>query len=325
MQTRLAARNDSAIIGLSFCDVRMVVSPRISILIPVHNEQDDVAELAALLKEVLVDSYEIVFVDDGSTDHTWDRLRALHEPGRVRLLRFRRNFGKTSALMAGFALTKGEIVFTMDGDLQDDPHEIPRFLAKLEKGYDLVTGWKKTRHDPWHKVVASRFFNAVVRRSTGLALHDINCGFKAYRGELARSLEIHGEQHRFIPVLAAALGYRVGEIEVKHHARRHGRSKYGFSRLITSFFDLVTVLLITRFAERPSHSFGFVALVCSAAAVLVSLAALLLPFPWLMLKAAVLWAGVIVILSAGWLAEVVLFKAPVRGRPSATLIKEQLD
>jgi dolichol-phosphate mannosyltransferase len=303
----------------------MAESPRISVVIPVHNEQDDVAELAALLKQVLGDSYELIFVDDGSTDQTWQRLAALHEPGRLRLLRFRRNFGKTSALMAGFALTRGEVVFTMDGDLQDDPHEIPRFLAKLDEGFDLVTGWKKRRHDPGHKVLASRLFNAVVRLTTGLALHDVNCGFKVFRGALVRSLDIYGEQHRFIPVLAAARGYRIAEIEVQHHARRHGRSKYGFSRLFKGFFDLVTVLLISRFAERPSHAFGFAALAFGIAAALCSAAAFLLPFPWLYLKAAVLWVGVIVLLAAGWVAETVVYYAPAARRPSGGLIEEQLD
>ena len=303
----------------------MADSPRISIVVPVRNEQDDVAELAALLRQVLGHSYEIVFVDDGSTDETWQRLVALHEPGRVRLVRFRRNFGKTSALMAGFALTRGEVVFTMDGDLQDDPREIPRFLAGLDEGYDLVTGWKKTRHDPAHKVVASRLFNAVVRLTTGLSLHDVNCGFKAFRGELARSLDIYGEQHRFIPVLAAARGYRVGEIEVEHHPRRHGRSKYGFSRLFKGFFDLVTVLLITRFAERPSHGFGFAALALAMAAALCSAVTFLLPYPWLLLKAAVLWVGVIVLLVAGWVAETVLHNAPATRRSVGVLIEEQLD
>jgi dolichol-phosphate mannosyltransferase len=303
----------------------MADPPRISIVIPVHNEQDDVAELTARLRQVLGDSYEIIFVDDGSTDETWRRLLALHEPGRVRLVRFRRNFGKTSALMAGFARTRGDIVFTMDGDLQDDPNEIPRFLAALDNGYDLVTGWKKKRHDPAHKVVASRLFNAVVRLTTGLALHDINCGFKAYRGKLARALNIYGEQHRFIPVLAAALGYRVGEIEVEHHARLHGRSKYGFSRLFKGFFDLVTVLLITRFSERPSHAFGFAAMACAAGALLCSAAALFFPFSWLLLKAGVLWAGVIVLLAAGWVAEVVAHNAPAPRRRSEDLIEEQFD
>lgn len=303
----------------------MAESPRISIVVPVRNEQDDVAELTMLLKQVLGGSCEIIFVDDGSTDETWKRLVALHEPGRVRLVRFRRNFGKTAALRAGFALTRGKVVFTMDGDLQDDPREIPRFLAGLEQGYDLVTGWKKTRHDPAHKVLASRLFNAVVRLTTGLALHDINCGFKAFRGELARSLDLYGEQHRFIPVLAAARGFRVGEIEVQHHARRHGRSKYGFSRLFKGFFDLVTVLLITRFAERPSHGFGFAALALGIGATLCSVASFFLPYPWLLLKAGILWVGVIVLLAAGWVAETVLYHAPATHRPDGALIEEQLD
>ncbi len=303
----------------------MLESPRISIVVPVYNEQDDVAELTRRLKEVLGGSFEILFVDDGSTDATWERLVALYEPGVVRLVRFRRNFGKTAALRVGFALTRGQVVFTMDGDLQDDPREIPRFLEKLEQGCDLVTGWKRKRHDPAHKVVASRIFNRVVRLTTGLSLHDINCGFKAYRGGLARSLDIYGEQHRFLPVLAAARGYRVGEIEVEHHARVHGRSKYGFSRLFKGFFDLVTVLLITRFAERPSHAFGFAALAAGIGAALCSLAALWLPYTWLAVKATVLWVGVIVLLAAGWVAEVVVHQGPVTRRPTGALIEEQLD
>jgi glycosyltransferase involved in cell wall biosynthesis len=303
----------------------MLDSPRISIVVPVHNEQDDVAELAKRLNQTLVGSYEIIFIDDGSTDDTWHRLVALHEPGVVRLVRFRRNFGKTAALRAGFSLTRGEVVVTMDGDLQDDPREIPRFLEQLEQGYDLVTGWKRKRHDPAHKVLASRLFNRVVRLTTGLSLHDINCGFKAFRGGLARSLEIHGEQHRFFPVLAAAQGYRVGEIEVEHHARLHGKSKYGFSRLFKGFFDLVTVLLITRFAERPSHAFGFAAVAFGVAAALCSLASLWLPYPWLLWKASILWVGVIVLLAAGWVAEVAVHNAPATRRPTAGLIEEQLD
>jgi glycosyltransferase involved in cell wall biosynthesis len=297
--------------------------PRVSILIPVHNEQHDVVELASRLQHVLVDSYEIIFVDDGSTDETWERLLQLHEPGRVRIVQLRRNFGKTSALMAGFGLTRGGIVFTMDGDLQDDPREIPRFIRKLDEGYDVVSGWKKIRHDPWHKVLPSRLFNIVVRRATGVPLHDINSGFKAYRGDLARSLELYGELYRFIPALVAALGYRVGEIEVQHRARRHGRSKYGSSRLFKAFFDLVTVLLITRYRERPSHAFGLAAIVFGIAAMLCSLIAILRPHIWLMLTAAVLWNAVIVTLAAGWTAEVVVSGAA--WRRTEILIKEQLD
>ncbi len=215
----------------------MPAKPTISVVIPVHNEQDDVAELTHRLTEVLGPDDEIIFVDDGSSDATWQRLEKLHQPDRVRLIKFRTNFGKAAALMAGFALTRGELVFTMDGDLQDDPSEIPRFIERLDEGFDLVSGWKKTRHDPINKVIASRIFNSCVRRLTRVNLHDMNCGFKCYRGDLARSVRIYGELHRFIPALAAHGGYRVGEIEVRHQARKHGRSRStAFSRLFKGFF-----------------------------------------------------------------------------------------
>ncbi len=304
----------------------MPENPRISVVVPVHNEEDNVEDLTRRLREALPDSYEIIFIDDRSSDSTWARLQALRPQGGVRLIRFRKQFGKTAALMAGFAGSRGQIVFTMDGDLQDDPAEIPRFLAKLDEGYDLVTGWKKTRHDPLTKVVASRIFNAVVRLTTGVALHDVNCGFKVFRAEVVRSLRIYGEQHRFIPVLAAARGFRVGEIDVQHHRRRHGRSKYGFSRLFKGFFDLVTVLLLTRFVERPSHAFGFAAMASFIAALLIASAGFLQGVP----PAAGLWAAVgvlaaIVFLAAGWVAEI----AVSQGYGSASLplysIEEQLD
>ena len=213
---------------------------------------------------MIAEPYEVVFIDDGSSDSTWERLRGVHRPGLVRLLRFRRNFGKTAALMAGFAASRGEVVLTMDGDLQDDPAEIPRFLAKLAEGHDLVVGWKRTRHDSFTKVIASRLFNFVVGRTTGVALHDMNCGFKAYRGDVARSVRLHGEMHRFVPVLLASEGRQVAEIEVTHHPRKYGKSKYGISRLFKGFFDLGTVLLVTRFRERPIHVFGPAGAACLA-------------------------------------------------------------
>jgi glycosyltransferase involved in cell wall biosynthesis len=304
----------------------MAAPSRISVVIPVHNEQEDVAELTTALGGVLPGGHEIIFVDDGSTDRTWERLKSLHDPGRVRLLRFRANFGKTAALVAGFAASRGEIVFTMDGDLQDDPAEIPRFIAKLEEGFDLVSGWKRRRHDPPGKVIPSRIFNYVVRKATGLALHDINCGFKCYRGELARSLRLYGEQHRFIPVFAASGGFRVGEIEVQHHPRRHGRSKYGFSRLFKGFFDLVTVLLITRFAERPSHGFGFAAAALAAVAAIASGAAFAWPsVPLIGPLAAAGWLGALLLLAAGWVAETVIAQGN-RGQPFPHYhVEERLD
>ncbi len=283
----------------------MAAKPEISVVVPVHNEQDDVAELARRLTETLGPDDEIVFVDDGSADATWEKLEKLHRPGRVRLVKLRANFGKAAALMAGFARTRGEIVFTMDGDLQDDPGEIPRFVEKLNEGFDLVSGWKKRRRDPFGKIVASRIFNVCARSLTRTPLHDMNCGFKCYRGELARRVRIYGELHRFIPALAARRGYRVGEIEVRHRARRHGRSKYGFNRLFKGVFDLITVLLITRFAERPAHGFGFAALGCGAAALGAGGAWVAFPRMLPLGGLALFFAlSAVILFAAGWAAEI---------------------
>ncbi len=287
----------------------------LSIVIPVHNEQATIAPLCQALQQVLPPDYEILFVDDGSTDQTWTEIARLHRPGQVRALRFRRNFGKTIALQAGFAAARGEIVFTMDGDLQDDPAEIPRFLDLLNQGYDLVSGWKKVRHDPLSKVVASRLFNAAVSMASGLRLHDVNCGFKAYRSEVAKSLRLQGELHRFTPLLAHAMGFRVGELVVTHHPRRHGRSHYGFARLFKGFLDLLTVLLLTRYAERPSHAFGL-------AALLAFLLALVLAWPYPLWSAASAVSSVI-LLSAGLVAEILLHRAPTG--PPTWRLRDQLD
>lgn len=305
----------------------MPEAPRLSIVIPVRDEQDTVADIAGRIAAVLDGGYELIFVDDGSVDDTWARLQAMHRPGHVRVLRLRRNFGKTAALMAGFALVRGETVITMDGDLQDDPSEIPRFLAKLEEGYDLVTGWKKRRYDPVSKVISSRLFNFAVRQATGLAVRDINCGFKAFRGDAAHSLRIYGEMHRFIPVLVAAEGFRVTEIEVTHHPRRHGRSKYGIERMFKGFFDLVTVIFLTRFRERPAHAFGWTAtlwfvLSLMALAAWVALGA----GPALLLAggAAFFLAGSL-FMAIGWAAEYVLAFRSAESSLPFYAIRERLD
>ena len=287
----------------------------ISVVIPVHNEQATVEPLCRALQQALPAGHEILFVDDGSTDRTWDEIAKVHQPGTVRGLRFRRNFGKTIALQAGFAAARGDIIFTMDGDLQDDPQEIPRFLAKLDEGYDLVSGWKKVRRDPLSKVGPSRLFNATVRAVTGLKLHDVNCGFKAYRAEVAKNLRLQGEFHRFTPLLAHAMGFRVGELIVTHHPRRHGRSHYGFTRLFKGFLDLGTVLLLTRYGDRPSHGFGLAAL-----AALVAAAALAWPLP---LWGAACAVVAVVLLAAGLVAEIVVHRAPL-GNP-AWRVREHLD
>jgi glycosyltransferase involved in cell wall biosynthesis len=239
--------------------------PEISVLVPVLDEADTVEELAAQVAGVIDElgrSFEIVFVDDGSTDGTPDRVRAANgRDPRVKLVRLRRNFGKAAALSAGLDHSRGAIVITIDGDLQDDPREIPRFLEALEDGgLDLVSGWKRRRQDRPVKRLSSRVFNGVTRALAGVALHDFNCGFKGYRREVLEQVSIYGELHRYIPVLASRRGFAVGEIQVHHMPRRHGASKYGWDRYYKGLLDLITVLFLTRYTPRPLHLFGVLGL-----------------------------------------------------------------
>ena len=232
----------------------------ISVVVPVHDEEQSVEPLFGELAEALDPlgtPWEVVFVDDGSTDSTFARLSRLHDlHENVRIVRLRRNFGKAAALGSGFAESTGEIVVTLDGDLQDDPGEIPRLLAKLDEGFDLVTGWKTRRRDPWSRRIPSRIFNAVAGRMSGLRLHDMNCGLKAYRAEVVHGLRLYGELHRYIPVLAHYRGFRVAEIPVNHRPRGHGRSRYGVERYVRGFLDLLTVTFVGRYRHRPLHLFG---------------------------------------------------------------------
>lgn len=236
----------------------------LSAVIPVYNEAESLTALHTELAEVadrLGDDLEILFVDDGSRDHSWGVIRELAEhDARIRAIRFRRNFGKASALSAGFGAAQGRVVFTLDADLQDDPAELPSLLGAIDGGLDVVSGWKKTRHDPWHKVGPSRVFNWLVSRMTGCHLHDHNCGLKAYRAEVLGEVEIYGELHRFIPVLAHARGFQVGELEVRHRPRKHGYSKYGMARFVKGLLDLLTVRFLTGFRQRPLHVLGAIGL-----------------------------------------------------------------
>ncbi len=243
----------------------------ISVVIPVFNERDSLpalyAEITAVARVGQLDT-EILFVDDGSTDDSWRIIAELaRDHAEIRGIRFRRNFGKAAALSAGFRAARGDIILTLDADLQDDPAEIPRFLALLNetksgRRLDVVSGWKRVRHDPWHKVWPSRVFNYMVSFLTGVYLHDHNCGMKCYRSEVFREVRLYGELHRFIPVLAAARGFRVGEMEINHRPRRFGRSKYGVRRFIKGFLDLLTVKFLTGFGQRPQHLLGGFGLVC---------------------------------------------------------------
>jgi dolichol-phosphate mannosyltransferase len=232
----------------------------ISVVVPVHDEERSVAllyhELQAAL-DPLPQPWEVVFVDDGSSDGTFGALTRLHAGNEnARVVRLRRNFGKAAALAAGFAHAQGETIVTIDGDLQDDPAEIPRLLVKLDEGFDLVSGWKAHRRDPLARRLLSRLFNWATSRISGLRLHDMNCGLKAYRADVVRGLRLYGELHRFIPVLAHYRGYRVGEIPVNHRPREYGRSRYGLERYLRGFLDLLTVSFIGRYRYRPLHLFG---------------------------------------------------------------------
>jgi dolichol-phosphate mannosyltransferase len=230
----------------------------ISVVIPLLNEQETLFEIVRRIDASCDGELcEIVFIDDGSTDGSWQTIEKLAQArGSVRALRFRRNFGKAAALAAGFAEATGKIIITMDADLQDDPKEIPRMLAKLGEGYDVVSGWKQHRFDPWHKRWPSLVFNAILRYFSKIPLHDFNCGFKAYRREVLEEIDLYGEMHRFVPVLAAARGFKVAEITVEHHPREFGSSKYGWSRIPKGFLDLATVVFLTRFRYRPQHLLG---------------------------------------------------------------------
>lgn len=236
--------------------------PSVSIVVPVMDEAETIAALA---EQVLAASAtrngfvlaELCFIDDGSTDGTWPAILACaRADARVRGIRLRRNFGKATALQIGVGDARADIIVTMDGDLQDDPCELPRFVAAIESGCDVVSGWKRTRHDPAAKTLPSKFFNWITARASGIPLHDFNCGFKAYRREVFDAVHLYGELHRFVPVLAHAYGFRIGEIEVTHHPRRYGHSKYGARRFLRGLLDLFTVFTVTRYSRKPGHLFG---------------------------------------------------------------------
>ncbi len=236
----------------------------VSIVIPLLNEADSLKELTTQIYKQLQSinkKFEIVYIDDGSTDDSFEVLKSLQtEFQEIHIIQFNRNFGKSAALSEGFKSASGEIVITMDADLQDDPAEIPKLIAKIDSGFDLVSGWKKKRNDPISKTIPSKFFNFFTRQLTGIKIHDFNCGLKAYRRDVIKAIPVYGELHRYLPVLAHWMGFKVGELVVTHHARKHGYSKFGIKRFFNGFFDLVTVLFITRLKKKPLHLFGFMGL-----------------------------------------------------------------
>ncbi len=249
----------------------------ITFVIPVYNEAPTLEALTKGIREHVGEHpYGILYIDDGSTDESWEVLKKLRaESPLVEIVRLRRNFGKTLALSLGFAMARGDIIITMDADLQDDPAEIPSMLAKLEEGYDVVCGWKQRRHDPWHKTLPSRLFNKWIAHTFKLPLHDVNTGFKAIRGTVAAQVPLWSDMHRLIPVFAASMGYKVTEIPVKHHPRKFGESKYGFERFVRGAIDAVTAAFLTRYGDAPGQYFGRMMLFCISLVGLAILATLL--------------------------------------------------
>ncbi len=250
-------------------------SPTISVVVPLYNEHESLAELYDKIHQVMQQhgfSYEIIFVDDGSTDGSDRELAKLHQrDDRVRVYQFRKNYGKSAGLACGFEAARGQYVITMDADLQDDPEEIPHLIDKLNEGYDLVSGWKKKRYDPFIKRNTSKLFNKVTGWVSGIKLHDFNCGLKAYRSEVVKEIQIYGQLHRFIPVLAHWQGFRVGEMVVKHHPRKYGKTKFGMFRFIAGLLDLFTVVFLNKFKRRPLHLFGSFGLVLFSIGMIINL------------------------------------------------------
>ena len=305
----------------------------ITFVIPMYNEE---GSLALLYEKIIQNTankykYEIIFVDDGSTDGSVTVIRKIIEDDpNVHLIVFRKNFGKAAALQAGFRNSKGDIIITMDADLQDDPSEISHFIDKINEGYDLVSGWKKERHDPLEKRLPSKLFNKVTSHLSGVQLHDFNCGFKAYRREVVENIDVYGELHRYIPVLAYRKGFKITEIVVHHNKREYGKSKYGFERYLRGLFDSITVAFLGKFYDRPMYFFGKIgllllgvgALICGYLTVLWFLGQGIGGRPLLMLGVLSIILGV-QMFSIGFLGDM-LVDATYHDRYNESHIKEKL-
>jgi glycosyltransferase involved in cell wall biosynthesis len=254
--------------------IQKISFKKVSIVVPLLNEDESLRPLYNEIKKVfkgISSDYELLFVDDGSTDKSLSVIKELARlDNKIRYFSFRKNYGKSAALQTAFKNVTGDAVITMDADLQDDPNEIPNLLKKLDEGFDMVSGWKKKRHDPFIKKYSSRFFNFITRFFSHVKIHDFNCGLKAYRKEVVQSINVYGELHRYIPVLADWNGFSVSEIAVKHHPRRYGKTKFGISRFFKGFIDLITVIFTTRYIKRPMHAFGFIGVITAAAGLVIS-------------------------------------------------------
>jgi glycosyltransferase involved in cell wall biosynthesis len=309
-------------------------TPEVSIVIPALNEAASLPELEERIRETLTPlvPYEIIFIDDGSTDTSWEVMKRLAEnDSRVRSIRLRRNFGKAMGLSTGFSRVRGRIVVMMDADLQDDPSELPKFIAKIEAGFDVVVGWKVKRLDPANRLFLTRIFNATVRLVTGVKLHDMNCGFKAYRREVVRTIPIYGDLFRFIPALAQWEGFAVTEIPITHHARKHGSSRYGLERILRGFFDLLSIMFLTRYSRRPMHLFGLIGLVMGSAGFLIDAYLTVLWLqghkigdrPLLVLGSLLIMLG-IQFFSMGFIVEFLTYLNQKRVRPRELPVREEI-
>ena len=304
-----------------------------SVVIPLYNEEQSLEELHRRLTDTLAtlsDRFEIIFVDDGSIDNSFAVIKKLHQrDSRVKAVRFRRNFGKSTALSAGFKKARGKIIVTLDADLQDLPEEIPSLLNKLEQGYDLVSGWKKKRKDSLIRKIASWLFNRVTSFFTGVKLHDFNCGLKCYRRELVDELALYGELHRYIPAIANWKGFRVGEVKVGHHPRMHGVSKFGSERYLRGLFDLLTVIMLTKYPEKPLHFFGLLGTILSLSGLAINLymAVLRISGKWISNRPLLLLGILLLILGVqfiffGLMGELIVFSSQ---KEKSYTLREQLD
>ena len=305
----------------------------LSVVIPLYNEENSLAELhnrIILSLQSLSSNYELIFVDDGSTDNSFSVLKNLHKKDdRVKVIRFRKNFGKAAALSAGFKEATGKTIVTIDADLQDLPEEIPALIKKIEEGYDLVSGWKFKRQDPLVRRVASRLFNSVTTFYTGVKIHDFNCGLKCYRREVTEEIELYGELYRYIPALASWKGFKVGEVKVNHQPRIHGKSKFGGERYVRGFFDLLTVIMLTKYPEKPLHFFGLMGTILSLAglAINIYMAALRLSGKWIGNRPLLLLGILLLILGIqfiffGLMGELIVFSSQ---KDTSYTVKEKLD
>ena len=247
---------------------------KVSIIIPLYNEEESLPHLMKAIAEVLDGQeleYKVLFVDDGSTDNSFEVCKKLHEeyPGKIQVYRFSRNHGKSAALNAGIGKADSDVIITMDADLQDDPQAIPDMLKLIDEGWDLVSGWKKKRYDPITKTIPSKFFNFITSMMSGLKINDFNCGFKAYRAQAAKSIEIYGERHRYLPALVHWEGYKVTEMVVPHHKRKYGKTKFGMNRFFNGFFDLLTLLFLRKYLANPLHFFGILGIIFCLAGTVV--------------------------------------------------------